>query len=246
MAVRLKNGAVFLHVPKTGGSWVTRVLNESGLVEREFSHIHANMVRVLYYSSGGRAFCLSAYEAVKSRLPRALKARIMTPRRRQRLSARQQSAAPYSFCFVRHPLDWYESWWRYMVGRSGSDWTAESDLLGWHPCAAIKNCGDESYEAFIRNVIQHRPGFVSELFAQYAQPGIGFIGKQESLTDDLIRVLRRLNLSFDEQRIRENAPINVSPKDQAVSLPHQLQAELERLEYVALTRYGYDRSSVAF
>ena len=244
MAVRLKNGAIFLHVPKTGGSWVTRVLSECGLVDREFSHIHADMVRVRYYGSGGRVFWRSAYEAAKSRLPRAWKARIMTPTRRQRLSERQQSTTPYTFCFVRHPLQWYESWWRYMIGRSGSDWSAESDLLGWHPCAAIKNCGDESYQKFIRNVIQHRPGFVSELFAQYAQPGISFIGKQESLTDDLIRVLRQLNLSFDEQRVREYAPLNVSSRDQATSLPQPLQAELERLEYVALIRYGYDSSSV--
>ena len=245
MAVLLKNGAVFLHVPKTGGSWVTRVLKECGLVDREFSHIHADMVRVLYYHSAGKAFWRSTYEAIKSRLPRAVKSRFMTPRRRQWVSARQHFARPYTFCFVRHPLLWYESWWRYMLGRSGSDWAAQSDLLGWHPCAPIKDCGDENFDQFIRNVIQYRPGFVTELFAQYAQPEINYIGKQESLVDDLIHVLRQLNCSFDEQRIREHAAVNVSPRDQAMSLPHQLQVELEKLEYAAFTRYGYELPSVA-
>ena len=34
MALLLKGGAVFLHVPKTGGRWVGKVLEESGFAVR--------------------------------------------------------------------------------------------------------------------------------------------------------------------------------------------------------------------
>lgn len=243
MAVLLKNGAVFLHVPKTGGSWVTTVLKEAGLVEREFGHIHADMVRVRYYGSGRKAFLRSVYDAAKSRLPRSLKAAIMTPQRRRVVAERQHAQTPFTFCFVRHPLRWYESWWRYMNGRSGSDWASESDLLSWHPCAAIKHCGDDNYEQFIRNVIEQRPGFASELFAQYAQPEIRFVGKQEYLADDLVKALNMMDLSFDESQIHNRAAANVSHHDQSVELPNELKAELERLEYVALRRYSYSDSA---
>ncbi len=126
-----------------------------------------------------------------------------------------------------------------MHERSGSDWAGESDLLGWHPCAPIKQCGDDRYEGFVRNVIERRPGFATELFSQYVQADIGFVGKQEQLADDLVAVLRQQNLPFDEQRLRDCAPVNVSRRDDALDLPQELTAELTRLEYVAMKRYGY-------
>ncbi len=242
MAVMLQCGAIFLHVPKTGGSWVTRVLTECGLVERQFSHIHADMVRVLYYSSGRHIFWRTAYEALKSRVPRAIKRGIMKPLRPRQGMQEQQARLPFCFCFVRHPVHWYESWWRYMNARAGSDWASESDLLSWHPCAAIKDLGADSFEEFIQNVIHYRPGFATELFAQYAQPQIGFVGKQEHLVDDLITVLQQLNVTFDEQRIREHGAVNVSPRNAPVQLSDDLRAELERLEYAGMSRYRYATS----
>ena len=52
MAVMLKCGAIFLHIPKTGGSWVTDVLADQGLIKKQIGQIHADLVRVLYYASG--------------------------------------------------------------------------------------------------------------------------------------------------------------------------------------------------
>ena len=242
MAVLLKNGAVFLHIPKTGGSWVTKTLKQAGLVQREIGHIHADMVRIRYYRSGHKTFLRSAYEIVKSRIPRSVKSAIMTPDRRRRIARRENELTPFTFCFVRHPLRWYESWWRYMNGRSGSNWAKESDLMAWHPCAPIKHCGSDQYEIFIRNVVEQRPGFVSELYAQYAQPDVSFVGKQERLADDLVTVLEQMDIPFDEQQIRDCAAANVSHHDQSVEISEPLKNELERLEYAAMVRYRYSNS----
>lgn len=44
MAIRLKNGSIFLHVPKTGGVWCEHVLRNSGLVEQPAGHRHSDFL----------------------------------------------------------------------------------------------------------------------------------------------------------------------------------------------------------
>ncbi len=239
MAIMLNCGAVFLHVPKTGGSWVTQVLQEQGLVRKEFSHIHADLVRVRFYANGARAATRSSYEWLKSRVPRGWKALPAVQRLKKTGEAISDARFPFCFCFVRHPLDWYESWWRYMCGRSGAQWAAESDLTSWHPCGRLRTLGDPDFATFVRNVQRQSPGFVTELFSLYTQPGIQFIGRQESLVDDLVAVLERLNVPFDEQRLREAEPVNTSRTQWKTDWPTDLRAETERLEYAGLVRYGY-------
>ncbi|MEM9017777.1 MAG: hypothetical protein AAGC68_12250, partial [Verrucomicrobiota bacterium] len=91
MALILKNGAVFLHIPKTGGTWVSKVLREEGLVACSMGHRHANWLHLLAPGNQGLGRNLEyAYKRV----------RFLRPRPR-----------PFLFCFVRHPLDWYESFY---------------------------------------------------------------------------------------------------------------------------------------
>ena len=68
MALRLKGGAVFLHVPKTGGYWVNGVLREFGLVEAEVARRHAG----LYEAVSGETF-RSGYAAVRHFASRSVK-----------------------------------------------------------------------------------------------------------------------------------------------------------------------------
>ena len=241
MAVLLKCGAVFLHVPKTGGSWITHVLTENGLVRRQIGHIHADMVRIQYYSSGGRVVFSSAYQWLKSITPRKLKGNAAGQLVKRAHTSYHDSRKPFCFCFVRHPLDWYASWWRYMCGRSGYNWSTESDLTSWHPCRELNNLGAPRFERFVRNVLEAHPGFVTGLFGLYTGPGIDFIGKQENLADDLIAVLTRLNVNFDEDRVRSSEPLNVSKvPSQSTHWPATVRTTAEQLEYAGLVRYGYE------
>lgn len=47
MAYLLRCGAVFLHVPKTSGAWVTQILRELDLIEYQLGHEHADFYRAL-------------------------------------------------------------------------------------------------------------------------------------------------------------------------------------------------------
>lgn len=225
MALLLNCGAVFLHVPKTGGSWVTDVLNECDLIERNIGPKHWDMTRVMNEPRFKRARKFVAHQ-IWGRLDRVL--------------GHSAPPEPFRFCFVRHPLKWYESWWKYMSGRGWNDWGVEGDKDNWHPNAILNGLGDDDFNAFVRKVVAKRPGYVTELYGWYTQPGISFIGKQERLTDDLIDVLKQLNVNFDEQRIREFRPINESQRPSTpVVWDEALKAEVERLEYAGLVRYGY-------
>jgi hypothetical protein len=222
MALLLKGGSIFLHVPKTGGRWVGKVLTAAGLVESHLGHMHADADRVLS-ASGGSGRQILAY-LLKRRLG-------LLPR-----------TQPFMFCFVRNPLDWYESFFNYNC-EPGVNWRYEGDVHdpnNWHPNAQLNGLGSPDFNCFVRNVIKAYPGYVTEMYSRFAAPHVSFVGKQENLCDDLITVLKRLQIPFDEQFIRGFGKVGVSPKRSAgLQWDPELKAEVSRLEYAGLRRWGY-------
>lgn len=224
MALLLKNNAVFLHIPKTGGNWVTDVLRNEGLVVDELGmHKHIDMQRLLNYGD---------YHPTPSWLSPIAK----------KIHAKRTKLNPdYIFCFVRNPFHWYESWWQYMSQpkRDWRDYGEAGNPHKWHPNAPLNGLGGSSFNAFVKNVIQKHPGYVTELYSWYTEPPINFIGKQESLCNDLIHALKTLNLDFDEDRIRNQKPVGVSPKTQPVQWHSETRQQIATLEKEAFQKYGY-------
>lgn len=226
MAIILKGGAVFLHLPKTGGSWVSQVLRECGLVHRELRkpHKHLDAERVLRAYPAG--LCNRFGRIASRRLPRAAEPEL-----------------PFMFCFVRHPVRWYESWYKYAshpqvgwksFGRAG-------DPAAWHPNAMLNGLGADEFPEFVRRVIEGRPGYVSEMYSWYDRPGVRFVGRQERLSDDLVEVLRILDLDFDEELIRSFKPLHVSPPPRRpIRWTPDLLSRVQRLEHASMVRYGYE------
>ena len=95
MAFLLKNRVVFIHVPKTAGSWVVSCLKELNLIEMKLGPEHADYERIFNFSG----HYLGAY-LKKSCL---LKCSVDSYLRECR-----------AFAFVREPVSYYESWWRFM------------------------------------------------------------------------------------------------------------------------------------
>ncbi|MFW5760160.1 MAG: sulfotransferase family 2 domain-containing protein [Cyclobacteriaceae bacterium] len=229
MAILLKSGAVFLHIPKTGGSWVHKVLKEQNLIKIEFSHKHADMERVLnfprFYTGG---FIHQSWKL-------------------KTLHLHEEIKNAYKFCFVRHPLSWYESYWRFMTGLNWDKFHEleykRKYLRGrvWHPNLVLENIGGPDFNQFIQNVIKEYPGYVTEFYGWYTLPfHINFIGKQENMKEDLIKVLTDLGEKFDKDKIYKVGKENQSK--QQVQIPkwdENLKEEILKLEYAAFKRYGY-------
>lgn len=245
MASLLKCGAVFLHVPKTGGSWVRDTLKACGLLadDQPDYHVHADMLRVMNKSFFQRDSQTMAY------LFGRRMEKIFRPMGLFRSRVEEPELDAFTFCFVRHPLRWYESVWR--AGSRSGVYTMTEDQLQkfvatqrdprmreWHPFNEIRPCYREDFNAMMREINRQCPGYVSRIFSAYTTSRIDFVGKQESLADDLVRVLQQLNVNFDETRLREKENVNVSPQRQ-IEWDPAVQALTERLDYLTFHRFGY-------
>ena len=222
LALLLENDALFLHIPKTAGMWVSRVLRDLGLVRCRVATKHADMERVLHCA---RYLPGRYVQAVVKAGPRW--------QRRVRRS--------FKFCFVRHPLAWYESYWLFMQSRGWNRWGV--DRRGrprWHPNARLDGLGSEDFNVFMRAVLEAQPGYVGTLYGWYATDEIDFVGKQEQVTEDLVAVLAQLGVTFDEPRVRAASAVNVSPDPEGrPRWDPGLLRETLRAERAALERFGY-------
>ena len=208
MAILLKCGAIFLHIPKTGGNWVSDVLEDNSLVFANIGGRHCGMEQLTALEKLFRV----SYHYSKPNKPF------------------------FKFCFVRHPLRWYESWYKMMKGLDWHHWNVGAE--DWFPPVMLNGMGDQEFNVFVRNVLQHRPGFVTEMYSWYISHGVHFVGRQENIVDDLISVLNFMNIQFDETRVRNFKPVNVSMKMDTCWDP-ALQEDVERSEYTTYQRFGY-------
>ena len=234
MSLQLINGAEFLHIPKTGGAWVEKMLRSQNLVEDSVGHKHADYDRNLFRSTMNsrhhfkRAISLT-WNKVSQTLERVL----------ERVSSPIEEPV-FRFCFVRHPLTWYESYWRYMQGRGWNDWGRENSRRDWHPNAMLNGLGTDDFNQFVRNVIQKRPGYVSELMFSYTKPGISYIGKTEHLREDLHDILTALNLPFEPSVLASAPKCNESIVEASrVQWDSELRELVVRLELPALLHFDY-------
>ena len=228
MAFLLKNGAVFLHVPKTGGTWIKHVLQKLDLIQAPLGHQHSDWERSFWHDKLHTDLKVARYLFRRTVGSRRAQARI--------------DPDCFRFCFVREPLHWYESYWRFMQSKDWDweNWGDERDPYRWHPCAMLNNLGSPDFNAFMHEVNRKRPGFVTEMYGWYVRPGNGFVGKQEHLKQDLLEALSQMKLDVDLSAVMAMEPQNETPSH--ISMPEwdpALRRETLRLEYAGYVRFGY-------
>lgn len=226
MGALLKCNLLFLHIPKTGGSWVRHVLRDQNLVQVEFPDTHPDMERLNYFS---RFYPLHYIkQSVKHRS----------------VSLGSDIRSSYKFCFVRNPHKWYESYWRYMSKREWQIDDKKNPLpdTTWRPNEILKKYGCYDFRKFMDRVLKEHPGYLTKLYGRYAQPSeIDFVGRTESLVDDLITVLKAVGAEFDEASVRNTKKINTSPN--RIENPEWDKSHWKavcRLEASVFEQFGYD------
>lgn len=137
-----------------------------------------------------------------------------------------QAFGKLRFAFVRHPLTWHQSMW---VFNMRTNWK--------HSEFPRTQSFTESMEAMLRDY----PGYVSRLYEFYSD--VEYVGRYESLADDLVNALRIAEEEFDEAALRATLPVNRS-----ASLPQwtnqcrytpELACRVIASEKDAMERYGY-------
>lgn len=130
-------------------------------------------------------------------------------------------------CFVRSPITWYESWFRF----SRRDWKVWTHLV--HPQDALSDCGASNFADFVLNVQRKCSGYVTDLYSQYTRGKYKtnslYIGRTEHLADELIDCLTMLREQADKDAIARLKPVNAS-KGASVVWPCDLLADVKQSE----------------
>lgn len=103
------------------------------------------------------------------------------------------------FCFVRHPLNWYESVWRGLH----AGWPDRRTVRplhrerSWSPIRLVTYlAGAGSFDEFVRTVVRDQAGFCSRMYEWYTgppgSPSVDYVGRQESARADLTAILAAL------------------------------------------------------
>jgi hypothetical protein len=137
----------------------------------------------------------------------------------------------FTIAFVRHPLDWWRSFWAHRMRE------------GWiFPDHEIDSrASSENFDEFVEQVVGNLPGFCSELFERFTGPPdapVSFVGRYERLVDDLAGALTRAGQPFDEQALRAFPPRNVGEERYlSVRYRKDLVRRLARAERAAIDRW---------
>ena len=181
---------LFLHVPKTGGSWATDAMCSAGIRAHHppGSPPHLGLAPTSDY------------------------------------------ADRFTMAFVRHPLDYWRSYWAYRM-RDGWDMSSELD-------GAVHS---EDFTDFVERVITFAPGFAGWLFEQFVGPPdaeVTFVGRHERLVDDVCLALRLAGEPFHEPTLRDFPRVNVSDYRPGQALyPRALAERLAEVESRAIRRF---------
>jgi hypothetical protein len=220
MTTQLQDGSLFFHVPKTGSTWVEETLRELNLVKANVGRQHAAIANTF--------------------APESVKAREIAKFYGRWLIGRRPDPRGFLFCFVRHPLRWYESYFKHMTS-DRRRWS----VPGVDETLLIRQWKSDDFDQFIRNVIATRPGYLTQMYSRFTDHETMFVGKQENLRTDLVTALRHTTLEFDEDYILERGRANVSQAPRSdVMWDEGLKQEILRLEYAAIVRYGYQNTDV--
>ena len=139
----------------------------------------------------------------------------------------------FLFAFVREPLSLYRSYWRYKMA-AGWDDQNPFDI----------DCASPTFRGFVEKVLRVEPAWCSRMYEAYVGAQgheIDFVGRFESLADDLVRALRASGSTFDERAIRDTPPVNVSTTAAALAdWSEDLADRVRHSERAAIARFGYD------
>lgn len=196
MPTFVTSNMVFLHVPKTGGTWVTQAVQAAGVAALPPS------------SAGARGAGGDPHTSLSE------------------LSAGER----LSVAFVRHPLDWWRSYWGHRM-RAG--WLVDSSL--------DRATASEDFNEFIGRVVEHCPGTVDGLVRRFIgspTAEVAFVGRFEHLLEDTCMALTLSGERFSLPALRAHPRENTNDYTRFTALYRPEVAErLAAAEHETIERF---------
>lgn len=222
MALFLKQDAIFLHIPKTGGSFVSRILYDQKLVAYQIGGKHSDASHMLVPPLGTAR--------PKEWLKYALGVRRL-----------RRNPAPMLVHAVRNPFSWYESWFKYQRDekRNWRDWGTKGQPLDYHPNMEVNGISSEEFNDYMMRMIDEQPGYVTRLYCRFSSMGNTRILKLENIAKDLCDFLDDIEAPYDREKIHSEPPYWVSKKAPIEWNP-KLRSRIVDLDRTAFEMYGYE------
>ena len=212
--------AFFLHIPRTGGTWVFDTMNILG--------VHSKRWMTLPISLPKNHVLLS------------------------HMSPEGMKKVDYIFAFVRNPIAYYESVWKLIsIGDRGNRF---GDRFGtenlrphwlWHPHMSVTRHYNPDFNRWVEAVLKHEPCWYTRLIESYVGPEgaefCDFIGRTETLNEDLLNVLE--GLGYEKQIAPHREEIlkkgRVHNIDREMDWDPELKRRVEETERLVTARF-YD------
>jgi hypothetical protein len=212
--LREKN-VLFLHIPRTGGTWVESALDVCKIRSTRWSRIAPYVDRL--------------------------------PKNHLFLSHHRTSIADVKgiFCFVRHPLTYYESVYKFICRAH------KMRIWKWSPFFSAEICyntvkGD--WNRWLIEMMKDEPAWYTRLIEGYVGPKEGefvhFIGRQENLVEDFLSAMKYFGYQdVDQYRKKLFALEHVHKIDQPLKWDPNVQAQIEQMENSVIKRFYQGKNS---
>jgi len=141
-----------------------------------------------------------------------------------------QKPKPFSFCFVRHPLDWLASLWRHEME------------FGWYDSEVKSAAMSDHFPTFLHKMLAAWPAGPASLHFAPFVGNCDFVGRSEYMSGDLSQALSNAGERFDDEflqtpRHTESAIARIRHACQA---PRSLLEAVMDAEGKFNERFGYD------
>jgi len=215
--------ALFLHIPRTGGTWVNWAMGVAGIPVEKW-------LRVGPRYRPRKHTILPHYHLHNLNKVRCV------------------------FCFVRHPVAYYVSLWRFYARIA--PWASErfQQMAENLPPRAVSEAEvrwKPDFREWIEEMLEEEPGWVTRWIERYVGPERGelchYIGRQETLEDDFAEVMGivgygELWMSKREQLeavMAKRNPHHWIPECRVpmIEIDDELRQRIERSERVVIRRF---------
>jgi hypothetical protein len=158
------------------------------------------------------------------------------------MSRKDMAKVNFVFAFVRHPIAYYESVWKWMSRKNYSRLIRKR--WRWHPhrTAVMQYRRASGFNDWVCRMLKNRPCWYTRLVEQYVGPEGGefcdFIGRTETLIEDFMLLLNELG--YNEQVPPENelrCMERHNSIDMRIVWDRKLQAQVLQQEVLVLNRF---------
>lgn len=137
----------------------------------------------------------------------------------------------FSMAFIREPISWYTSYWTYR------------NETGWEDYWWIDfNCKAATIDKFAENILKNGTPYLTEMYRRYLGFPyfyLNFVGRFSHLEDDMVNILKKLRVKFNEKKFRNTPLVHYSKNKPTMS--NELQKKLLFLEKETLYLFKKER-----